>query len=652
MSVQLPSRIMSSVSNLQVVAGRPRRRRPGKLREMLDLPMELLEQVLQFLSPRDLLQLARASKQLHGFLMSESSTHLWEQARRNIDKLPPCPDDMTEPGYASLVFGHRCQVCGRANVRTTFWNVRVRCCNACIPKLFVKVRECSMKMPWRMSQYLPKVQHGKSPWYYRPLVEFYEAEYQQLDPQDAKSIEQWEDKMSFASTMRRSFETALSAFEQAYADARKAELEEVRKSRRENVLRRLIAEGWECALAERRILESVLKHKKANLSRALNDKGWENISQEMIQFIRRQCDLKTEELLLDLQDFYCDKYKVAHLPFVQPSIADFAMFPPVYNLLKNPAVIATGKHRRLEHHHGFSTTHSVDIPVSPCLHLWQALNSQFAEFELNFQRRKDEELKEIIRECFQGNVLEDLGRAVVFFKCQLCSQDIIQHPRILAHQCLSALPREHQRSHFQTASSSGDEEELQKVFNVLQQKPWDCRQVVFNYTAYRAAWYIIRAAGFLDPDRVSAQEMHRSPYLFECRRCRTTKGRLLMRFLPAVRHALLHTPENSYEDWEWLDLSTAPCKERIARAEARSLKKALKNWDKRDFTCVHCKFRGRIKEVYGHIKMVYVSALSFNFLWLIHVEGADTVMDQITPNRGETTRSSPRSSTLTSILLL
>lgn len=70
------------------------------------------EQILFYLEPLNLLQLARASKIFRSILFSRSSKHLWVVARRNVLYLSPpeCPSDLSEPAYASLLFDTHCMV--------------------------------------------------------------------------------------------------------------------------------------------------------------------------------------------------------------------------------------------------------------------------------------------------------------------------------------------------------------------------------------------------------------------------------------------------------------------------------------------------------------------------------------------------------------
>jgi len=42
--------------------------------------------------------------------MDKASAFVWKTARRQVEGLPDCPADMTEPEYANLLFYARCHV--------------------------------------------------------------------------------------------------------------------------------------------------------------------------------------------------------------------------------------------------------------------------------------------------------------------------------------------------------------------------------------------------------------------------------------------------------------------------------------------------------------------------------------------------------------
>lgn len=58
----------------------------------------------------DLLNLSRTSKDFRNLLLQRSSASAWKIARLQVDDLPDCPQDMSEPQYANLAFYPHCHV--------------------------------------------------------------------------------------------------------------------------------------------------------------------------------------------------------------------------------------------------------------------------------------------------------------------------------------------------------------------------------------------------------------------------------------------------------------------------------------------------------------------------------------------------------------
>ncbi|KAG6813339.1 hypothetical protein H0H92_011887 [Tricholoma furcatifolium] len=60
--------------------------------------------IFRELEPIDILNLSRTSKSLRNILMSRSSIGVWKSALSRFRGLPECPEDMSEPAYANLLF--------------------------------------------------------------------------------------------------------------------------------------------------------------------------------------------------------------------------------------------------------------------------------------------------------------------------------------------------------------------------------------------------------------------------------------------------------------------------------------------------------------------------------------------------------------------
>lgn len=71
-------------------------------------------QIASYVSPYDLLQLARSTKALREIFMSKRSKHIWVASRTAMDI--PDLEEFSEPYYADLLFSRRCH----AEVRITF----------------------------------------------------------------------------------------------------------------------------------------------------------------------------------------------------------------------------------------------------------------------------------------------------------------------------------------------------------------------------------------------------------------------------------------------------------------------------------------------------------------------------------------------------
>ncbi|VDC05306.1 unnamed protein product [Peniophora sp. CBMAI 1063] len=100
------------------------------------LSLDILYMILALLAPGDLVNLSRTNKMLRGVLLSRrSSTHVWKRALAGpaAFNCPPCPEDVSEPVWANLLFGEpRCTSCGSGDDTTvTYWELRARLCSQC-----------------------------------------------------------------------------------------------------------------------------------------------------------------------------------------------------------------------------------------------------------------------------------------------------------------------------------------------------------------------------------------------------------------------------------------------------------------------------------------------------------------------------------------
>ncbi|TDL27044.1 hypothetical protein BD410DRAFT_783200 [Rickenella mellea] len=98
------------------------------------LPLNILFEILGYLRPVGLLQVARVSKALRKILLSRSSKSVWSTARENMPGLPATPEDMSDAQWAHLIFETDCHApgCEETEIREIEWALRIRACDECL----------------------------------------------------------------------------------------------------------------------------------------------------------------------------------------------------------------------------------------------------------------------------------------------------------------------------------------------------------------------------------------------------------------------------------------------------------------------------------------------------------------------------------------
>ncbi|GAA5837302.1 hypothetical protein JCM11251_004959 [Rhodosporidiobolus azoricus] len=111
------------------------------------LPKEVLVEIFTSLPFPSLFSLSRCNKRLHSILLAPSSTKLWTSQRRRLG-LPDLPvSEMSEEGYAELVYGRRCMACGKAASRMPDCFMRLRWCRSCKNMRLVRLNHLAKTHP-------------------------------------------------------------------------------------------------------------------------------------------------------------------------------------------------------------------------------------------------------------------------------------------------------------------------------------------------------------------------------------------------------------------------------------------------------------------------------------------------------------------------
>ncbi|EPS95880.1 hypothetical protein FOMPIDRAFT_1131607 [Fomitopsis schrenkii] len=98
---------------------------------MLDMPTDVIFEILRRLHPRTLLILSWTSKSLYTYLMKKSSVLIWRACLKNALGLPPCPQNVIEPVYTAFMFSTHCMACGTSDAALPVWGAYIRLCRQC-----------------------------------------------------------------------------------------------------------------------------------------------------------------------------------------------------------------------------------------------------------------------------------------------------------------------------------------------------------------------------------------------------------------------------------------------------------------------------------------------------------------------------------------
>ncbi|KAI0267132.1 hypothetical protein BC834DRAFT_1040925 [Gloeopeniophorella convolvens] len=130
------------------------RRVRGRLSELPSMPLDILYEIFAHLPPADLISLARVNKSFRRVLMSRGSSFLWKESYELVPDVPPCPEDMTEPAWAHLLFGGSyCYTCGAKSVHKVIFALRRRACRSCMKAHFL----CPSVENYPHSEFVPAV---------------------------------------------------------------------------------------------------------------------------------------------------------------------------------------------------------------------------------------------------------------------------------------------------------------------------------------------------------------------------------------------------------------------------------------------------------------------------------------------------------------
>ncbi|KDR81924.1 hypothetical protein GALMADRAFT_221811 [Galerina marginata CBS 339.88] len=556
----------------------------GMLKQLVEMPLDVLFEIFGGLDPIDLLHLARTTQDLRALLMSRSSISVWKQSRSNIPGLPECPDDLSEPQYANLSFGKSCDFCLRTlgNIHTV-WSARFKICTKCVDGQF-RLKpdhwlECR-RYPTELADMVPVIikEHNRRDkvLYHVELDRRWQAEYIQ-----AKNKRDWLKGVLEKRKPISEHADACSKWYQGIQTAREQQRASAICDRQALVMERLKKLGWEEELSKMSRGSSMPQDHPTVLKacqKELTERALSNLEEFLNSYMQT---VKTRRLARERHD------KLLHrLPILKSILETFvatlpanALHPSAGELFRDSVVWDII----------INTPSTVDFkkehfdPIVPML----------PDIVLRWKRKIEEKLLHLIRTAapeytFDPETVFQL--ATTAFSCSGCGykNQSLWHPRVLMHSCAT-----------KNDYSAVEDADLNDVKSALRQVYWNYR-LCLSFKPYdlQLLSKVVGMCG-LDPNTATAVDMDVVNPIFECVACnRPQLGRATMTWREVCVHSRVHSagPEMTLELMN--DQEAHVVRARMVEQQERD--RAAPCY--RELICVHCKETGNTTYLTKHVK--------------------------------------------------
>ncbi|PCH38323.1 hypothetical protein WOLCODRAFT_66907 [Wolfiporia cocos MD-104 SS10] len=387
---------LSNVARPKIIRGRR-----GGLKDMLNMPTDILLEIFRHFHPRDLLSLARTTKEFRAFLMSRnSSLNIWKASRQHIEGLPDCPEHLSEPAYANLVFFPHCHNCLRGNVKAVLWHLNARYCKDCRSKLLCSQYQAAISIPssmFRAGFMLLNLNHVGF-----LLVAPRYDQYYFMTERIKELCDQWTElpdddvvRTTFIETLRTKENQICDhadlciAWENKRLDSRAEELMSVRKTR---------LEALESPTAWVKIRQDLIAYMQGIKE--------ERLTVERFEILSERCR-KFASMVLDV---YATPRRTAETEYL-PLPGDLAMMSSIRDVLEAP--------------------NDVDVSTEIIESLSDLLPALTQAWKADIRSR----CTQILQEHLPDGDVACLDLAIAFLECVGCHR-ILRYPAILSHKCL------------------------------------------------------------------------------------------------------------------------------------------------------------------------------------------------------------------------
>ncbi|KAI0664676.1 hypothetical protein C8Q70DRAFT_938855 [Cubamyces menziesii] len=554
------------------------------LSRLVDMPLDILFEIFGHLHPHDLLQLSRTTKALRSVLMRPSAVTIWRNARRNVDDLPDCPDDLTEPAYANLLFDQHCHFCVKARVMNVLWMLRCRACRACMKEHFTTLFDVLVAVRQRIpiaaqnpmistSTMVPMEYVNNKLLIPKTVAEelFASVEACKGDPVALKKLEE---ERSHAVTVIRASAEIMMDWQARQAQQRTMDLIDLRCRRRKQIIDRLCDLGYGEDLKwmtfER--VEQFLEHPLVKQPKELTDRIWNNIKDAMVAFaeesrverlMRERCAHYVNRLSL-LSDLAVRWLVRRPLWELLPTIADLSHYTSAFLHMMNfprgmffeaidttPARVDKAMNDAVVEWKALMLEKLYDIIVAATTPVPSSSNAPTndSNSQASSSSSKTAQLSNVAGPSnapavpIAGPTVDEITTltlsACTWFRCTnaRCNA-LLTSTRTLSHACAHEAPplRMHPES---------DADDLHNAYVlVCEEHPWNLSgdKVVFDVAAREAAMKVVRACGS-DPARTPTCDRALNKARFVCSLCSVDGQVCVMAWKRAVAHLTAHAKE-------------------------------------------------------------------------------------------------------------
>ncbi|KAI0744176.1 hypothetical protein C8Q80DRAFT_1185423 [Daedaleopsis nitida] len=597
----------------------------GGLANMPNMPLDVLLEIFGFLHPRDLLSLARTSRDFRAFLMSRTrSLALWKAARQQIEGLPDVPPPLSEPAYANLLFFNYCHGCLKATGNSpAIWSLLIHCCNACKDDMesdvgLTQPTSCAMI---RLRKSIPTtsirlldlthsaVRRGQlgncDISYHR--VDFYAflRTWKGMKDATVEEKKQFIKEREVLVAERKKVAERLYHWEKDVKAQQDAVKEAIKEDRFAAVLDKLREEGWGEELEK---MGRWGQHRLYNMPvicrpNKLTDRGWGNMRDEVIECIEniRAKRLRTEyRTMINKRMGYLKRalqtYTQAELLqskdcIVYVTLTDCALIPEIRAVLEDTSQDFSAEQM---------TAQLVDVLPALVARWTEERKSELATI-----------MVKVLGDSDAAHVADPLDLAIAHFKCKGCygygsETYSLRFPAVLGHSCfrtrldfadsyhdavLSDLSTCNTRTVLNTVSSSLiAAEDMKKSMKIVREVIEACR---------------------CDPDSVTFAEMEARDTRLRCLLCAQVSQQTLFTWQAAIEHTTSRDDSHNYlrgrkegrvpvrSFWECVPEEHAA----TARAlEAVPERLSVKDDYLHDAMCMWCCRRNLVGEIKRHLQ--------------------------------------------------